>query len=106
MVDSIGQGRVWSGVNAIQLGLVDTLGGIQTAINIAAKKAGLTDYRITQLPEQKDPVEALLSDFSTQAKVSIMQEETGDQYKYIASLKQILKLKGVQALSPYYVRFD
>lgn len=106
MVDSIGQGRVWSGVNAIQLGLVDTLGGIQTAINIAAKKAGLTDYRITQLPEQKDPVETLLSDFSTQAKVKIMKEKTGEQYKYIAALQQILKLKGVQAISPYHVRFD
>ncbi|MBA3285149.1 MAG: signal peptide peptidase SppA, partial [Nitrosopumilus sp.] len=61
-VDSIAQGRVWSGIDAMQLGLVDTLGGVDVAINIAAQKAGLEKYRIKELPEQKDPFEVILKE--------------------------------------------
>ncbi|MFN8153284.1 MAG: signal peptide peptidase SppA [Bacteroidia bacterium] len=105
-VDSIGQGRVWSGVNAIQIGLVDTLGGIETAIAIAAKKAGITDYRITQLPEQKDPFQVILSDLSGAAKTYVMKEETGDSYVYLKALQSILKREGMQAWSPLDIRFN
>ncbi|MBL7924579.1 MAG: signal peptide peptidase SppA [Bacteroidia bacterium] len=104
-VDSIGQGRVWSGNNAIQIGLVDTLGGLETAINIAAQKAGIKEYRTIQLPEQKDPFQTILEDFATEAKVRIMQEETGTSYRYLQATKELLKLKGVQALSPFSIGF-
>lgn len=105
-VDSIGQGRVWSGADAIKIGLVDTLGGIETAIAIAAKKAGVTDYRITQLPEQKDPFEVILSDLSGAAKTYVMKEETGDSYVYLKAMQSILKREGMQAWSPLDIRFN
>ena len=105
-MDSLGQGRIWSGVDAVQIGLVDTLGGIETAIAIAAKKAGISNYRITQLPEQKDPFEVILSDLSTSAKTYVMKEETGDSYVYLKAMQSVLKRKGMQAWSPYDVRFN
>lgn len=104
-VDSIGQGRVWAGARAIEIGLADTLGGLELAIDIAAEKAGIKEYRILQLPEQKDPLETLIQDFSTEVKTKITMEETGESYKYISALKDLLKRSGVQALSPYSVRF-
>ena len=105
MVDSLGQGRVWSGINALQNGLADTLGGIETAISIAAKQAKLTEYRIIQLPEQKDPVQELVEDFSTSVKTKYMKEDLGESYTYVKAAKDLLKLKGVQASSMYRIGF-
>lgn len=105
MVDSLGQGRVWSGINALQNGLADTLGGIETAIAIAAKQAKLTEYRIIQLPEQKDPVQELVEDFSTSVKTKYMKEDLGESYTYVKAAKDLLKLKGVQASSMYRIGF-
>lgn len=105
MIDSLGQGRVWSGINALQNGLADTLGGIETAISIAAKQAKLTEYRIIQLPEQKDPVQELVEDFSTSVKTKYMKEDLGESYTYVKAAKDLLKLKGVQASSMYRIGF-
>lgn len=104
-VDSIGQGRVWSGINALQNGLADTLGGIETAIAIAAKQAKLTEYRIIQLPEQKDPVQELVEDFSSEMKTKYMKEDLGESYTFVKAAKDLLKLRGVQALSMYRIGF-
>ena len=49
-VNEIAQGRVWTGEDALKLGLVDVLGGLEDAIAIAANKAGLNNYQITELP--------------------------------------------------------
>ncbi len=60
-VDSIGQGRVWAGVDALEIGLVDEIGGIDKAIAYAAEKAGLTDYSIKDFPKRQDLMQTLLS---------------------------------------------
>jgi protease-4 len=62
-VDEIGQGRVWTGLQAMENGLVDCLGGLDHAISIAAELAELTSYRISELPEQKDPLTQVLEMF-------------------------------------------
>ncbi len=59
-VDSIGQGRVWSGIKAKELGLVDMIGGLDTAITIAAQKANLEKYKIESYPKAKEPIEAIM----------------------------------------------
>ena len=69
------------------------------------EKAGIKEYRITQLPEQKDPFQAMLEDFSTEVSTKITMEQTGESYKYIKAIQEILQLNGVQALSPYRVNF-
>ncbi len=96
-VDSIGQGRVWSGVDAHRLGLVDALGGIDEAIAAAAKKAGVKNYRIADYPKQKDPIQALFDDFSGESAVKAIEKrfETGTQY--LKTLERVKKMKGIQA---------
>jgi protease-4 len=104
-VDSIGQGRVWSGLNALQIGLADTLGGIETAVAIAAQKAKLKNYRTIQLPEQKDPMQEIVENLSTEVKASMAKEDLGEAYPYMKAAKDLLKLKGIQAVSMYRIGF-
>jgi protease-4 len=59
-IDSIGQGRVWCGTDALRLGLVDELGGLTAAIKGAAELAEISEYRISEYPEQKDPMKQLM----------------------------------------------
>ena len=96
-VDSIGQGRVWSGIDARRLGLVDALGGINEAILAAAKKAGLKNYRVADYPKQKDPIKALLDDISGESAVNAFEKrfETGAQY--LQTIESVKKMRGIQA---------
>jgi len=103
LVDSMGQGRVWSGVDAKRLGLVDELGGINVAIELAAKKAKLDNYRTIALPEQEDFVSKLVEDFSTKMSTKAIQENLGESYQYYQHLTSLLKQKGVLARMPFEV---
>lgn len=100
-VDEIGQGRVWTGLQALENGLVDYLGGLDHAIHIAAELAELADYRITELPAQKDPFTQLLEMFkntSINAKGTLSQT-----YKQLEKqVEQLLQTK-VQARMPFDV---
>ena len=102
LIDSIGQGRVWSGVNAIEIGLIDEFGGLKDAVKYAAKKANLADYRITELPKQKDFMETLLKDFTGEVETKVLENNLGLTYKYYYRLNKILQSNGVtQARIPY-----
>lgn len=104
-VDSIGQGRIWSGTDAKKLGLVDVLGGINMAVEIAAKMAKLDDYRTITLPEQKEFFQKLLEDFSTETSVLIAKHQLGESYKYYSQVQSLLKMQGIQARLPYEIEF-
>ncbi|MEC8610597.1 MAG: signal peptide peptidase SppA, partial [Bacteroidota bacterium] len=80
--DSIGQGRVWTGEDAKMLGLVDQLGGLEDAIDIAAQMAKLENYRITNLPKLKNPLEELVEDFGGQITQKLLKGELGSTYPY------------------------
>jgi protease-4 len=95
-VDSIGQGRVWSAMDAQRLGLVDVLGDFTDAVKIAAKMAKLDKYRITQLPEQKDVLQELIKDLKDDSEARSIKNNLGEAASYYTSLKEILKMKGVQ----------
>jgi protease-4 len=71
-VDSLGQGRVWSATDAKRLGLVDVYGGLNDAIEIAANKAGITNYRIRELPDLKDPIQELLDEMKGEGENALM----------------------------------
>jgi protease-4 len=100
-VDEIGQGRVWSGIDALEIGLVDELGGLKDAIKEAVELAELDDYRIIELPEQKDPFQKLLSDLMTDAKANMIKRELGANYQYVKYIKEVSEIKGIQARLPY-----
>ncbi len=102
-VDSIGQGRVWSAQDAQEIGLVDVFGGLNDAIAIAAKKANVENYRIKELPEQKEPLQELMEDLSGEAEAKFLSAHFGDSYKYLKTLDKLVKLKGVQARLPFEI---
>jgi protease-4 len=100
-VDSIGQGRVWSGEDALQLGLVDELGGLNQAIVAAAGLAGLSDYGMTEYPELKDPFKEFVEGLMGQQQTSMMKDVLGDQYNMYVQLQSVQKMKGPQARIPF-----
>ncbi|MGZ3883818.1 MAG: signal peptide peptidase SppA, partial [Bacteroidia bacterium] len=101
LIDSIGQGRVWSGTDALKINLVDELGGIDKALAYAAKKANIKDYKLLELPKQKDPLSMLLNKGEDDMETRIMQKHLGTQYNYLRFVKQLMDQKGVQARLPY-----
>jgi protease-4 len=95
-VDSIGQGRVWSGSRAFQLGLVDRIGGLNDAVASAAKLANLKDYRLREYPEPPGIFDKYFDDFRESAKNKAIVEELGaDGLKTYSTLKTIKQLLGI-----------
>jgi len=100
-VDAIGQGRVWSGVNAKDIKLIDEFGGLNDAIKLAAQKAKLENYRLVEMPRQKKFFEQLMEEMSTEAKAWILKDELGSSFKAYSRIKSMLNNQGVQARMPY-----
>jgi protease IV len=100
-VDSIGQGRVWSGVDAKRIGLVDEFGGLNDAIKEAARLAKLKDFSKMELPEQKDTFEQLLETFSGDNTSVFLKKELGAAYPYFHYLSRMSRMNGIQALMPF-----
>ncbi|MGC9374464.1 MAG: signal peptide peptidase SppA [Bacteroidales bacterium] len=100
-IDEIGQGRVWSGANAIEIGLIDEFGGLEKAIEIAAQSANLEKYRVVELPKLKDPFQQFLENIQENVKASILKDELGNEYKYYQRLQDIKNMQGIQARIPY-----
>jgi protease-4 len=103
-IDSIGQGRVWSGTEALQNGLVDRLGNIDDAIASAAKKANIKDYKIVSYPEQVDPLKSLFDHTGDKVKTYFIKQEMGDQFVYYEQMRSAISLSGIQARIPYNIQ--
>ena len=99
-VDSMGQGRVWSGTDAKRLGLIDVLGGMDDAMKIAARMAKIDEYKILSLPEHKDFFSRILESLSAESRADGLKTELGDAYPYYKQVKDILKMRGMQARMP------
>lgn len=102
-VDSIGQGRVWTGKQAVDLKLVDRIATLDEAIKAAAKKAKLDNYRVSEYPRMKDPFSSILSTSKEKIKMWMLEDELGDFVKYYSELKKVSKQSGIQARIPYLV---
>ncbi|HWY11051.1 MAG TPA: signal peptide peptidase SppA [Bacteroidia bacterium] len=106
LVDSIGQGRVWSGTDALKINLVDELGGTNDAIAYAAKMAKVTDYKIEELPKRKDPFSMLLGNKEDEMETRLIKKNLGAQYMFLNHVKSIINLKGIQARLPYEITIN
>jgi len=102
-VKDIAQGRVWSGVNAKDIQLIDMYGGLQAAIELAAEKTGLDNYRVVEYPKQEDPFEALLKEFTNQARGRFLKNEMGYYYDHYQQVKNLLRMDKVQARMPFSI---
>lgn len=105
-IDSIGQGRVWTGEQALGLGLVDRLGSIENAIQSAAKMANIEEYRLVNYPALSDPIQSFLGNTSNNISVWFMKREMADAYPYYKQAKQIIEQTGVQARIPYTITIN
>lgn len=104
-VDSIGQGRVWTGKEALRLGLVDEMGGLEAATRDAAKRAGLDadGYRTVAFPKEKDFLEELRESMGVSAKAWVAQEAFGQDADLLHTFDAVRKVKsmsGIQARMP------
>ena len=102
-VDSIGQGRVWAGADAIGLGLVDKLGDMEKAIAYAAEKANLgSDYKVTEWPKQKELFTRIMESMNKNDEIdAAMKQRLGVYYDYFKGLDNLQKNTGIQARLPF-----
>ena len=107
-VDAIGQGRVWSGQDALRIGLVDKIGGMDDALKEAAALAKIKEYRTQDFPEYEKDLDDVLAQFGlAQSKEAMMKEELGEEnYMILQRLKRLNQLKGVQAILPYEININ
>ena len=106
-VYKIAEGRVWSGMDAQKLGLVDELGTIDDAVAKAAELAELSDYGIICYPKQQDFLTKLLSKFDPETRVEqAMQKQLGDLYFTYKGIKTITDACGIQARMPFEIMIN
>jgi protease-4 len=106
-IKKIASGRVWTGVQAKDNGLVDILGGYNDAIKIAAKAAKVgEDYKLRYYPHQKTFYEKILGDLGQNARASGLQKELGEYYPWFRQWQHVKEYEGVQARMPWELVID
>lgn len=100
-------GRVWTGVQAQENGLVDALGGLNCAIAMAAEKADLENYRVHEVTSVEDPFKAMLSSFGVKIRATVLRAEMGSEaYTQYNKVKNVISKNGVMAMMPYEITFE
>ena len=107
-VDSIAQGRVWTGTDALGIGLVDRLGGLDIAIASAAAMAKVKDYKVVSYPEPYDKFSAMLKKIgantgATAAVKAAIKEEAGEEYAWYEKLQNLRKMNGKAMMAMPFV---
>jgi protease IV len=107
-VDAIAQGRVWTGSDAIKIGLVDKIGGLNDAIQEAARLAKITSYTTQNYPEYKKNFEDLFENLPfAKTKERLIKEEIGEEnYKVMEQIKRVQSYKGIQARMPFEINIQ
>ncbi len=102
-IDSIAQGRVWTGLKAKDIGLIDRFGGIEDAIIAAAAKAGLTDYSVREYPEPENIFEKIFGKDDPMSYTDKIKNEIGeDNYKIYQEIKRVREMSNsVQTRLPF-----
>ncbi len=100
----IAGGRVWSGEDALEIGLVDGCGGLKMAIALAVDKAGLGDsYRVVEVTEQPTGLAAILASLNQSVRAAFTRSELGDMMKEYETVREALSQQGIVMYSPYRV---
>jgi protease-4 len=100
-VDLIGQGRVWTGAKALELGLVDELGGVDDAIKLAAELADISEYTLVNVSTSRDFIKEFFEKQLDNVKQSMLKDFVGEEYEYFKTLQQIKSIHGIQTRIPY-----
>ena len=104
-IDEVGGGRVWSGTRAKQIGLVDELGSLHDAVNFAAQKAKLKEYKVSAYPKKLTQFEQIFKDFEEdQISARYLRKKMGDeQYKIFEQVTNPKLQSGVMMGMPYTI---
>ena len=104
-VDSIAQGRVWSGSQALKIGLVDKIGGLDDALKEAATLAKIKSYKTQNFPEFEKDINDILENLPfAKTKESFIKEEFGEEtFRIMEQIKRMQSQKGVQAIMPFEI---
>jgi protease IV len=105
-VDKIGRGHVYTGLDAIKIGLIDEIGGLEAATKAAAELAELDNYRIVKYPKMEDPFQKILNQMKGEASVKYAKEALGENYFYLQQIEDLKEIKGVQARLPFILKMD
>ncbi|HAR72375.1 MAG TPA: signal peptide peptidase SppA, partial [Flavobacteriaceae bacterium] len=106
-VDKIGEGRVWSGTRAKQIGLVDDFGSLDTAIKEAAKLAKIEKYSTENYPKRKDSFEEFMDNLQGKNTEAAIAKELGsDGIRIYKEIKMMNEQKGVQVRLPYDIQIQ
>lgn len=100
---SLAQGRVWSGVEAKENGLVDVLGGVDDAVKLAAKAAKLkeSEYRVRYYPEKKKPLDEIITKIFGDTEEKATAKTLGDLAPYVKMYKKLVNMGGMQTRMPF-----
>jgi protease IV len=105
-IQEIAGGRVWSGIEAMEIGLIDAFGTLDDAIAMAADKAGTDEYRVVYYPVQQTFFEQLMSDLSNDIQAKWLRVKTGELYPYLKMVHELESMVGLQARMPYTFKFN
>jgi len=106
-VDKIGEGRVWSGTRAKQIGLVDDFGSLDTAIKEAAKLAKIEKYSTENYPKRKDSFEEFMDNLQGKNTEAAIAKELGsDGIRIYKEIKMMNEQKGIQVRLPYDIQIQ
>lgn len=97
----IGEGRVWTGQDALRIGLVDKLGDLKDAIKLAVDKAKLKSYNVNEYPVKEDFATKFMKNFSKDIETRFAKAQFGEQYTIFKQIKDLSKINGIQARMSY-----
>ena len=100
---AIAEGRIYSGTDAMRLGLVDEMGGLEEAITFAAKKANISNYTLKYYPSVKSLIEQISDIFSTSVEERIVKSQLGENYRLFRTIQRAQTTTGIKAIMPYSI---
>lgn len=106
-VDSIAQGRVWTGKEALEKGLVDELGSLEDAVRTAADLVGITEYRVRNYPDYEKEFKDIFKGPFAKVKENMLKTELGESnYQALQRIKEFSELKGIQTRLPFLIEIN
>ena len=103
-IEKIAEGRVWTGATAKELGLVDELGGLDKALEIAAQKANIENYSLINYPDKSNVFSILLEQGKDDYINNQMKETFGEYYEHLKFVQNVKNADRIQARMPFDIR--
>ncbi len=100
-IKAIAEGRVWTGEDALKIGLVDKIGGLNDAIKLAVNKAKLKNYELREYPEKENFETKFMKNFTEDMETRFVKAQLGEQYNLFKQIRNLGKINGIQARLPY-----